>query len=135
MAKTCYSLAGKFCFICHIHQTLHLWISVYFSLYRIILMEKVSIPGRLQNVPGTLLCSKRQKVLGRWNYEVAWKMPEGSRTKWWKCCPINLLAKMKSVSFIFTLKPNEHFGQPIIRRKGYPPVALLNIDGKSSTKY
>ena len=33
--------AGKFWFICHIHQTLHLRISIYFSLYKILLMEKI----------------------------------------------------------------------------------------------
>ena len=27
------------------------------------------------------------------------------------CCPIKFLKKMKKVSFIFTLKPKEHFGQ------------------------
>ena len=30
--KNCYSLAGRFWFICYTHQTLHLRISIYFSL-------------------------------------------------------------------------------------------------------
>ena len=34
------SLAGKFWFIHCIHQTLHLQISIYFGLYKILLMEK-----------------------------------------------------------------------------------------------
>ena len=38
--KNCYSLAGKFWFIHRIHQTLHLQISIYFGLYKILLMEK-----------------------------------------------------------------------------------------------
>ena len=38
-------------------------------------------PGRLQKAPGAILCSKRFNILGRWNYEVAWKMAESSGTK------------------------------------------------------
>ena len=38
--KDCYSLAGKIWFIHHIHQTLHFQMSIYFSLYKILLMEK-----------------------------------------------------------------------------------------------
>ena len=41
-----YILAGKFWFICYISQTLHLQISIYFSIYKILLMEKVSIPWK-----------------------------------------------------------------------------------------
>ena len=45
--KNCYSLAGKSYFICHIHQTLHLWVSTYFSLYKFLLMGgKKSIPWK-----------------------------------------------------------------------------------------
>ena len=42
--KNCYRLTGKYWFIHSIHQTLHLWISIYSSLYKIILTEKNSIP-------------------------------------------------------------------------------------------
>ena len=38
--RHCYSLAGKFWFIHYIHQTAHLWISIYFGLYKILIMEK-----------------------------------------------------------------------------------------------
>ena len=38
--KNCYSLAGKFWFIRCIHQTLHLQTAIYFSLYKILLIEK-----------------------------------------------------------------------------------------------
>ena len=41
--KNCHSLVGKFWFILHIHQTLHLQISIYLSHYKIFLMEKISI--------------------------------------------------------------------------------------------
>ena len=37
--KNCYILAGKFWFICHIHQTLHLQISIYLGLYKILLLK------------------------------------------------------------------------------------------------
>ena len=36
-----YLLAGKFWFTHYIHQTLHLQIFIYFSLYKIFLMEKI----------------------------------------------------------------------------------------------
>ena len=49
-AKT-YSLAGKFWFIRCVHQTLHLQMSMYFGLYKILLMEKISIPWL--RAPGT----------------------------------------------------------------------------------
>ena len=42
--KNCYSLAGKFQLIHHIEQTLQLLITIYFSLYKILLMEKISTP-------------------------------------------------------------------------------------------
>ena len=44
--QNCYSLTGKLWFICHIHQTLHLQISIYFHLYKILFMEKLSIPWK-----------------------------------------------------------------------------------------
>ena len=34
--KNCLSLAGTFWFICRVHQTLHLQISIYFGLYKIL---------------------------------------------------------------------------------------------------
>ena len=49
-----------------------------------------------------VLCLKKLKVLGRWNYEVAWKMAEGSGTKWGIHCSVKFLMRMKNVSFIFT---------------------------------
>ena len=38
--KNCYNLTGKFWFILCIHQTLHLQISIYLNIYKILLMEK-----------------------------------------------------------------------------------------------
>ena len=88
--------SGKFWYICLIHQTLHLWISIYFILYKILLMEKNFNSRHL------VLCLKKLKVLGRWNYEVAWKMTDDSGTKWWIFCSVKFLMRMKNVSFIFT---------------------------------
>ena len=42
-----------------IHQTLRLRISVYSSLYKILLMEKLSVPWSTAEAPGMVLCSKR----------------------------------------------------------------------------
>ena len=58
--KNCYSLAGKFWFIRRIHQTLHLQISIYFGLYKILLMEKISIPWK--TVKGTWNSSFVKKI-------------------------------------------------------------------------
>ena len=58
--KTSYILAAKFWFISHIHQTLHLWLSIYFGLYKILLMEKISIPWK--TVKGTWNSSLLKKV-------------------------------------------------------------------------
>ena len=45
---------------CHIHQTLHLRISIYFGLYKILLMEKISIPWK--TVQGTWNGSLLRKI-------------------------------------------------------------------------
>ena len=55
--------------------------------------------------------AQKDKVLRTWNYEVAWKMAEGSGTKWWIHCSIQSLVKMKKESFICTLKQNKICGQ------------------------
>ena len=60
--KNYYSLAGKFWFIHHIHQTLHLWISIYLGLYKILLMEKISTPWN--TVKGTWNSSLLKKFWG-----------------------------------------------------------------------
>ena len=39
--------------------------------------------------------------MGKWNYEVAWKMAEDSRKKQSICCSIKLLVKMKNACFIY----------------------------------
>ena len=44
-------------------------------------MEKLQFPQRLYKVPRTDLCSRKINIWGRWIYEVAYKMTEGSETK------------------------------------------------------
>ena len=83
------------------HQTLHLWLSIYFKLQKL-LMEKISIPWK--TVKGTWNSSllKKIKSFGKRNYEVAWEMSEDSGTKQPLHCSIKFSVKMKSVSLIFT---------------------------------
>ena len=63
--KNCYSLAGKFWFIRRIHQTLHLRIFIYFVLYKILLMEKVSIPWKTVEGTWTSSLLKKTKSFGK----------------------------------------------------------------------
>ena len=56
----CYSLAGKFWFTRRIHQTLHLRSSIDFCLYKILLMEKISIPWK--TVKGTWNSALHKKI-------------------------------------------------------------------------
>ena len=69
--KNCYSLAGKFWFIRRIHQTLHLRISIYFGLYKILLMEKISIPYKT--------------VKGTWNSSLLKKIKSFGKMELWSC--------------------------------------------------
>ena len=111
--KNCNSLAGKFWIIHHIHQTLHLWISIYFSLYKILLMEKNSTPWKTAKGSWNSSLLKKIKRFGKMELWSCLKA-EGSGTKWWIHCSIKLLVKVKkNVSFIFTLKQSENFVQPI----------------------
>ena len=59
-AKTVTAWLGSSWFICRIHQTLHLRISIYFGLYKILLMEKISIPWK--TVKGTCNSSMLKKI-------------------------------------------------------------------------
>ena len=75
--KNCYSLAGKFGFISHIHQILYLQISIYFDLYRILLMEKYSIPWK--TVKGTWSNSLLKKIKSFGKMELRRCMKNGRR--------------------------------------------------------
>ena len=112
--KNCYSLAEKFWFICRIHQMLHLQISIYFGLYKILLMEKTPIPWK--TVKGTWNSSLLKKIKfgedritklpGKWQkvveqkgeYVVQW-------SSWWKW----------RLCLLFLLKNQRHFlASPIL---------------------
>ena len=61
-------LGWVFWFICHIQQTLHLQISIYFGLYKIILMEKNSIPWTTVKV--SCISSLCKKIRSFWRTEL-----------------------------------------------------------------
>ena len=77
-AKT-HSLAGKFWFICCIHQTTHLRISIYFGVYKILLMKKISIPCKTVKVTWNSSLLKKIKILGKMEL---WSCPKNGR-RWW----------------------------------------------------
>ena len=103
----------------HIHHILHLMLSIYFGPYKILLLDKISIPWN--TVKGTCNSSllkkikkKKKKTWGKWNYEVVWKMAEGSGTKWWMPSSIKFLAKLKKKSLLFLhIKPKDLLANPI----------------------
>ena len=87
--KSCYSLGGKLWFIHWNHQTLHLQISAYFGLYKILLMQEISIPWK--TVKGTWNSSllKKIKSFGKMELLNCLKYGKGSGTKLWMpaCMP------------------------------------------------
>ena len=83
-----------------IQWSLYLQISIYFDLYKILLMEKISISWKI--VKGTW-SNSLLKMSKFWKYEWAWKMAGCSGVKWWIHCSIKFLVKMKNV-FYFYLK-------------------------------
>ena len=72
-SRNCHSLAGKFSFIHRIHQTLHLQVTIYFSLYKILLMgkKKNSIPWKT--------------VKGTWNSSLLKKTKSFGTMELWSC--------------------------------------------------
>ena len=74
--QNCYNLAGKFWLIHRFHQTLHPWISICSCLYKVLLMEKNSIPWKTVKVTCN---SSLPKKIKRWEDGIM-KLPE----KWQK---------------------------------------------------
>ena len=113
--KHCYSLAGKFWFTHRIHQTFHFQISIYFSLYKILLMEKTSIPWKtVKNHLEQFFVQKDEKF---WEDGIM-KLPE----KWQKIAEKNdsttilvnmlfnkVVGKNEKCVFYFYLKTEETF--------------------------
>ena len=69
--KNCYSLARKFWFIHYIHQISQLKMSIYFSLYKILLTEKISISWKT--------------VTATWNSSLLKKIKSFRKMKLWSC--------------------------------------------------
>ena len=93
--KNCHSLPGKFWFIRCVHQTLHLGMSVCFGLYKILLMEKLSIPWK--TVEGTWN-SSLLKLIKRSGKMELWSSPKNGRRWWakrWASCSVKSLVKTK----------------------------------------
>ena len=83
--------------------------SVYFTLYKILLMEKMfSYLEDYKRHLEKFFAQKDRKFFRRQNCEVIWKMTEDSGTKWWICHSIKFLVKVKNV-FYFYLKNQRRF--------------------------
>ena len=102
--KNCYSLVGKFWFIYHIHQTLYLQISISFSLYKILLMEKNSIPWKSVKNTWNSSLLKKIKSFGKMGLWSCLKMAEANERKQWIHCSLKFLVKMKKMCLSFLLK-------------------------------
>ena len=110
LGKNCYSLTGKFWSTHCIHQPLHLWVSIYFGLYKILLMEKISVPW--ESVKGTWNRSSFKKIKSFGKMEL-WSCLKNGRkkengTKWWIRYLIVISENEKHV-FYFYLKNEETF--------------------------
>ena len=77
--NNCYSLAGKFWLSCYIHQKLFLWISIYFGLYKILLMEKISITWKMAKSTCNSSLLKMIRNLGK--MEKLWSCLKNGRRK------------------------------------------------------
>ena len=105
-AKAVTAWLGNSSFIQCIQQTLNLWMSVYFGLYRILLMGRISVLSK--TVKGTWNSSFLKKIKSFWKDGVM-KLPEKSqkvveqnskyteRSSWWKWkrCHLFLFKKQK----------------------------------------
>ena len=85
--KNCHVLAEKLWIIHHIHQALHLWISIYFGLYRSFSMEKISIPWKT--------------VKGTWNSSLLKKIKSFGKMKLWSCLKNHRKYWNKTVNMLF----------------------------------
>ena len=91
---------------------------------------KVSVSCK--TVKGTWNCYllKKIKILGRWNYEVAWKMLEGNGTKWWIHCSITFLVKMKRCVLYVPKNQRNFLVNPIFGSQ----ESLFRVDSKCSKR-
>ena len=87
--KNYYSLAGKFWFLHHIHQTLPLQISIYFSFYKSLLMEKKKTSISWTSVKGT------------WNNSLLRKIKSFGKVDLWNCFKNDIRWWNKMVNMLF----------------------------------
>ena len=76
--KNCYILTSKFWFICCICQALHLWMSIYFSLYKIIWKIFLSLYWIFYNIVSVLYCFGFFLVMRHVGF---WLLSQGSNLK------------------------------------------------------
>ena len=107
--KNCYRFAGKFWFIHCIHQTLYVQISISFSLYKILLMEKNSIPWKIAKSPAVVFLLKEIKSFREIELWSCLKMAEASRTKTVNIWFSKVLGENEKYIFYFYLKTKGTF--------------------------
>ena len=107
--KNCYSLARKFWFTSCIHQTLHLQISIYYGLHKILLMEKNSIPWKIAKSPAVVFLLKEIKSFREIELWSCLKMAEASRTKTVNIWFSKVLGENEKYIFYFYLKTKGTF--------------------------
>ena len=124
-------VSWKFWFICHIHQTLHLQISIYFRLYKILVMAKYSVPWK------TVKSSWKNYLLQKVKHFRKWivKLPE----KWQKIVEqmVNtlfnkVLDENEKCAFYFYLKKKKKqlFGQPNSCKTTTTVICIMFIFGQ-----
>ena len=101
--KKLLSLAGKFWFIHCIHQTLDCQMSIYLCLYKIFLMENISISWKTLKGIWIVLCLKR-KSFSKMESWSCLKNGQRRGTKWWMHCSIKFSVKMEKNCLLFWLK-------------------------------
>ena len=90
--KSCYSLDGKFWFIHWNPQTLHLQVATYFGVYKILLMEEISIPWK--TVKGTWNSSLLKKIkfwedgIFKWKWHEKWQKVLGQNYECLHACQV-----------------------------------------------
>ena len=144
--KNCYSLAGKFWFICCIHETLHLRISIYFGLYKIILMEKISIPWKtVKGIWNSFLLRKMKSfektiiqketcttmfIAALFTIARAWKQPKCPSTDEW----IKKMWHIYTMEYYSAIKRNE-IELFVVRWLDLESVIQSEVSQKEKNKY
>ena len=107
-------LARNFLFIYHSFQTLHLWMSIYFTVCKVLLMEKKSIAWK--TVKDTWHSSLLKKIKSFGKMEL-WSFLQNGRRQWNKMVKMlfnKVSSKNKKCVFYFSLKIQGNSGQPQI---------------------